>query len=346
MSSFLINNDIINVVNDNVSIVNNIPTGTFIVKFNDKSNCFYLEKTNNFIVNNKIYDDADIKAKRIFIMFKDHRNNIGVLLNGEKGSGKTLLLKLISLLGLKENVPTLITNTCFYGDSFNTFISSIIQPVIIFFDEFEKIYKGEEDANKLLTLLDGTISGKKLFLFSVNDVFHVGPFFKNRPGRIFKYRGLNEEIIKGYCTDNLKYTEYTDKICTISKMFSNFNFDMLKALIEEINRYGELPAQVIKMLNLKTEYCEDKLYTVSIYEKGVLISTIDKWLGNPFEEVNRRIDYTRNDNNEEWEIDINPSRIKSIDKTKSTIIMQDDEDIEVRFTEINFVSRRLNIEAF
>ena len=59
----------------------------------------------------------------------------------EKGSGKTLLAQHTSILAAKEHgIPTIVVNKPWFGDNFNSFIQSISQPLIIFFDEFEKVH--------------------------------------------------------------------------------------------------------------------------------------------------------------------------------------------------------------
>jgi len=62
---------------------------------------------------------------------------------GEKGSGKTLLAKYISIAAAKERgIPTIVINHPFHGDEFNLFMQSIQEPVIVLMDEFEKIHDG------------------------------------------------------------------------------------------------------------------------------------------------------------------------------------------------------------
>jgi len=86
--------------------------------------------------------------------FTDRSNSTGVLLTGEKGSGKTLLAKHLSIMGYDMGIPTIVINSAWTGDSFNKLIQDIEQPLIVMFDEFEKVYNREEQ-EKMLTLLDG-----------------------------------------------------------------------------------------------------------------------------------------------------------------------------------------------
>jgi hypothetical protein len=77
-------------------------------------------------------------------------------------------------------------------------------------------------------------------------------------------------------------------------MFDQFNFDMLKALIEEMNRYNETASEAMRMLNAKPEFGGDSKYKVSLQIDGleVPVDVIeqDVWSGNPL--TNRiSIDY-------------------------------------------------------
>ena len=164
----------------------------------------------------------------------DRDASTGVMLTGEKGSGKTLLAKNVSFEAAKQGIPTIIINAAWCGDAFNSLIQSIEQPAIILFDEFEKVYD-KDDQQQILTLLDGVFPSKKLFVLTCNDKWRVDVHMRNRPGRIYymlDFAGLDHDFIRDYCADNLKAQEHTEAVCKISSLFDEFNFDMLKALID------------------------------------------------------------------------------------------------------------------
>jgi hypothetical protein len=52
-------------------------------------------------------------------------------------------------------------------------------------------------------------------------------------------------------------------------MFDQFNFDMLKALCEEMNRYDESPQQSLTMLNTHPEGDSGGTFTVQMFHKNV-----------------------------------------------------------------------------
>ena len=245
-----------------------LPAGNYVVKQDPFEN-FYIEQIESFDVPTKMYGDTIRNTERIINSFWDREKSTGVMLVGEKGSGKTLLSKNICVELAKQNVPTIVINHPWHGDKFNTLIQSIQQPCIVMFDEFEKVYNSDEQ-EQLLTLLDGIYSTKKLFLLTSNDKWRVDSHMRNRPGRIFymvNFTGLDEAFIREYCYDNLlSDTKTVDTIVSIASVFGAFNFDMLKALIEEMNRYNETPQEAMRILNVKAEFDGGSTYSVEIYK--------------------------------------------------------------------------------
>lgn len=245
-----------------------LPVGTYTVRVSLEG--YYLEETNDFALSGKIYGKTTRQAERILATFKDRPSTTGVLLSGEKGSGKTMLAKMISAKAGEMGVSTLIINSSFNGDAFNSFMMAINEPCVVVFDEFEKVYD-EQEQEAVLTLLDGVFPSKKLFILTANDKYKINQNMRNRPGRIFymlEYKGLDVEFIEEYCLDTLINKSHIQLVCNLTLLFDSFNFDMLKALVEEMNRYGETPRQAMEMLNAKPYDAGYTMHNVEVWMSG------------------------------------------------------------------------------
>jgi hypothetical protein len=144
---------------------------------------------------------------------------------------------------------------------------------------------------------------------------------RNLPGRIFymlDFKGLDSEFIREYCQDNLENKGHIEKIVSIASLFSEFNFDMLKALVEEMNRYNETPQESLKMLNAKPEFDGGSKYSVEIIHNGELVkgdvnpSVFD---GNPLQPKGVEVSFDADpDGDRDWEyLHFNANALVSVD---------------------------------
>lgn len=253
-SSIVRSGSIIRMINDaDQQRLDAIPAEPFAVKFNPMMG-FFLEQLEPFVLPKKLYSHVERHADRIINTYRERAQQTGVLLSGMKGSGKTLTAKTVCVkMQQIHKAPTLVVNQSYCGEEFNQFLQSIPGDAVVMFDEYEKLYD-KADQDKMLTLLDGTHPMHKLFLLTCNDKWSVGECMHNRPGRIYyslNFDGLDKSFVEEYCRDNMKYKDHIPSMLKLSKMFRNFNFDMLQALVEEVNRYNESPSELIDMLNTK-----------------------------------------------------------------------------------------------
>mmetsp|Transcript_10799 Transcript_10799/g.17440 ORF Transcript_10799/g.17440 Transcript_10799/m.17440 type:complete len:398 (+) Transcript_10799:120-1313(+) len=272
-----------------------LPVGTYNVNYDERSSQFYLESINDFQLKGKIYGNVVKSSSRILNTFLDRDRSTGVLLVGEKGSGKTLLAQYISIVAAKEkDIPTIVINKPWHGDHFNSFIQSIRQPVIILMDEFEKVYKmsgGDNPQEKILTLFDGVYASQKLFLLTCNDKYRMDSHMMNRPGRLYyllEFNGLDQSFVQEYCEDNLLRKDYIPAVSAIAALFHSFNFDMLKAMVDDMNRYDESPSEVLEYLNVRPDSGGKETFSMTLLIDGKRRKTAhgnQTWNGNPTSEV-------------------------------------------------------------
>lgn len=275
MSKFYVQGSAIQVFEDDaVTLYDDLPVNMYYLRVNPKTG-LYLEKTGAISVPEDIFGSVEKHADMIIDTFDSKPGNMGVLLSGTKGTGKTCTSKLVAKRMLAEGCPVIMVTSGINTYALAEFFQKINTKSMILFDEFDKQYgKGEKEAkrslrlsnedsedeggglinqNGLLSLLDGIQSAKQLFMFVCNELDNVNEYLFNRPSRIYyhiKYRGLDETVVREYCEKYLENKEHIDDVIKIKYIVSDLSFDILKAVVEECNRYKLSPAESLEFLNI------------------------------------------------------------------------------------------------
>lgn len=138
--------------------------GVYTLLYNNQGPLLKRE-SDNFNLPTKIYGINKGFINRVIKTFNtEETQNLGVLLYGTRGSGKSCTAQ---ILCNTLKLPVIVIK----GDNkISTFINSIRQDIIVLIDEFEKIYdKRNENSADLLSLLDGlnTVKYKQSFMFNL-----------------------------------------------------------------------------------------------------------------------------------------------------------------------------------
>lgn len=247
-----------------------LDNGVYNVEVDEKGNLFISKKSEGFEFDFKVYGMEKDFVNRVLKTYNNTTGNLGVLLNGIQGTGKTVTAK---ILASELKMPIILIGKQYNG--MNPFLASIHQDVIIFIDEFEKVYEGESvynpDTNEdeksgdstLLSLMSGAFDTKfrKVFLLTTNELW-INKNMLNRPGRIRykkEFSDLSIDQINEIVNDCLKDPKYKEEIIDFLKPLQLITVDIVKSIVEEVNIHDESPEVCCKDFNVETK---DDVYNV------------------------------------------------------------------------------------
>ena len=215
---------------------NQLPVGTYMLKFDQMFKQYYLVKKDNFQLPSKVYGDHSIVDRWIKSFENNSQKNMGILLSGMKGSGKTITAQKFCI---DSNKPVILITQPHHGEEFMDFITRPeFNDCILFIDEFEKVYSRDTQQD-LLSLMDGNFDTKLIFLLTINE-FNINDYLINRLNRI-KYRkhyiSLEDDIINEVIDDILINKEHKQSIFDFFDKVNMCTFDLL------VNMFNYLPNQ-------------------------------------------------------------------------------------------------------
>ena len=83
------------IYDNSIKTFNALPANTYTFCFS-KNRGFFLEQSENFLISEKIYGKHIEKVRKVFRTYEMKENrNLGVILSGDKGIGKSLFAKLL-----------------------------------------------------------------------------------------------------------------------------------------------------------------------------------------------------------------------------------------------------------
>lgn len=234
----------------------------------------------------KLYGNLTKQVDRIIHSYKHQTKNLGVLLHGVSGTGKSTLAKCIANTVLQNlELPVIIVT----GQSIKHLeylISNLKQPVMFLVDEFEKMFEDKDDQNYLLTLLDGLYNSNHLFVLTANDASKINTYFFNRPSRIryaIEYKSLGLDVCEEILKENFE-PQYVEDLLGKLATVNNLSFDVLQEIMTEAKHFPDLPVSDVfdgfnlSRLNLNLSYCP---ITVKLGDKDltdVLKTAIKKFV--------------------------------------------------------------------
>lgn len=228
--------------------VTKLPVGVYKINANPMTGELFLTHLQKeFEFPYKVYGVESEFVKRVGKTFKATTGNLGVLMNGVKGTGKTVTAEMIcNELGL----PVLIVPTAY--ENLPDFINRVQQDVTIFFDEYEKMYNNYDSS--ILTVMDGVLNNeyRKVFLLTTNNSY-INDNLLQRPGRIRyvkEFTDLTLEVIMEIVEDKLIHKELKDKCVDFISKLETITMDIVNSVIEEVNIHEQDPVLFKDIFNI------------------------------------------------------------------------------------------------
>lgn len=201
-----------------------------------------LEETSGLSLPSKVYctpRDERFMDKVINSYNLSESGFTGVMLAGLKGSGKTVMAKMIAnnsglpIINIDKNIrPYILRNLVEkLGDT----------SVCFLFDELDKVLEDYDDS-VLLQVLDGSdTKGKHMILFTCNDDNEISEYLIDRCSRIRYWREFDEmspslimEVLNDKLNDKKEVKSLTD---FIKDNFEVCSFDNIASFVKEANDY-------------------------------------------------------------------------------------------------------------
>lgn len=240
---------------DSVRTFRRLPVATYAIHFSRMGGYSLRQVTPLAPGEETVYGSHVRRVDRIVRTYQATDRSLGVLLSGDKGMGKSLMIRMIAQQAREQlELPTILVQHSTPGLA--SFLDELDEAVVVF-DEFEKVFPsdGEDEAQtQFLPLFDGVSVTKRLYVLSVNHLSLLNEFMQNRPGRChyhMRFAYAEPETVATYLRDQVPaITEaQIDEVVAFSRKYP-LNFDHLRAIGFEL-RLGQQFADVIGDLNIK-----------------------------------------------------------------------------------------------
>lgn len=198
--------------------------------------------------------------------------SMGILASGDKGMGKSLMLRVLAeKVRLEQGLSTIVVSENMPG------IVELIEKlgeVVVVFDEFEKVFPsgrfgGEDHQQQFLGLFDGLSQTKRLYIVTINEIDRVSDYLVNRPGRFhyhLRFSYPEPDQVRAYMraeTPGIS-DDQVEEVVAFSRR-ANLNYDHLRSIAFEMQDGAQF-SDIIDVLNIKR--ISDPAYRIDVTLSG------------------------------------------------------------------------------
>lgn len=256
--------------------IDGLPTSIYSIDFSPMSGFFLTRKEDKFKLPSKLYGMEDAFIQRVLRTWDNLEQGVlGVLLQGLKGTGKTITAKQIAE---RANVPVLLCSNP-YGGMFS-YLADIKQDIILFIDEFEKVVDQEKEnpwVTELLRYLDGvkTPNNRCMTLLTSNSN-KIHDALLDRPTRI-RYRkefeSVGKDVVEEITNDKVSDKVLAKKILDTLANVNYLTIDNILSFIKEALIHTNIePEELLDDFNISR-----KMNILNVYRQK--INKYDELLG-------------------------------------------------------------------
>ena len=235
--SWIQNGNIYKRVEGNISNIDTIPSGVYQIGLSMQG--FYLEYyAKEFTFDFKIYGLERNFIDHVIKTYKNTYGNLGVLMNGIRGTGKTVTSK---VLANEIGLPVILVKS--FGDrnqEMMEWFAGFNFDCVFLFDEFEKNFSDKDSS--VLQIMDGVYTSKfrRIFILTTNQTA-INENLISRPSRlryIKEFGNLDSNVVKELLNDTLDNKDCLDDLMDYIDTLKISTIDILKSIVSEVNIFG------------------------------------------------------------------------------------------------------------
>ena len=262
------NNTTAHIIKHDVSnIKDTLPPGLWKVAFNPMTGFYLTKELRDIELPEHIFGSSKKQLELITSRFERDNKSMGVLLTGDKGTGKTLLASQLIDYYVDKGYPVILMDDSFehMDSALSNFISQISNAIFLF-DEFEKVFSNDAQ-QYLLNFFDEKSNMNRLSI-AISNSRAISEFMLSRPSRFFyhfKYGKLDNDTITEVANYYGLSKAVADALIIYKERLDYFGYDILISIIDELQfRNTENVAEVIETMNIDLiEYMDLKKYEVT-----------------------------------------------------------------------------------